>query len=237
MAKTGHPNFDYTCTATWRGNAHRFSITGNHSGTSFGQTDAQAFMEGETSPYGMSFGPFQSPAIKVVESRYYDGQNSAPVYAATYDTDNPAPTPLQATGLAYAASPAGPYLPLEMCVMLQAEVGNSSTSKPIYCRKFLRGTGLEALSDAGIADATFEFLSAATDAATAMGSGAWYGGRVYISPSARQALTGWSVETQVYNHQVPRGRKRKASTTANSSAYTTIEKIIALAGGVALAGA
>lgn len=223
MAKTGHPNFDYTCLGLWRGAAHKFSIVGNHSGTSFGQSDAQAFMEGVDSPYALSFAPFQSPGITVVASRYYDGQNSAPVFVNDYSTSNPPPAPLTATGTAWGAGASSSYLPLEVCVLLESEVGLGKTSKPIYNRKFLRGISAGAIGYVSD-EMVFAPGPAGTAAAEAMGNGDWYGSRVYISPSARSA-NNWTIGTYPVNHQVPRGRKKK-TVAGSSSLLSSAEQLI-----------
>lgn len=238
MAKTGHPNFDYTCEGLWRGVAHNFSITGNHSGTSFSQTDAQTFMTGTLSPYAQSFGPFQSSGIKVVGARYYDGQNSAPVWETTYTTEDPAPTALEATEKAWASSASGYYLPLEVCALLYALVGYNSKSKPVYCRKYLRGIPAQALGEVAGAEQWIGPTADGLAAIAAMGNGSWYGGRYYISPSAQQAVTTWDLDPYCSNHQVPRGKKRKVTSASSGvSAESILEKAIALAGGVVLAGA
>lgn len=238
MAKTGHPNFDYTVNGKWRGVSHNFSITGNHSGTSFGASDAQTFLTGTASPYALSFGPFQSSGLTVVGARYYDGQNSAPVYEVSYTEEDPAPTPLQPTEKAWASEASGYYLPLEVCALLYALVGYNSLSKPIYCRKYLRGIPPQALGEVGGAEEWISPTAAGTAAIAAMGSGAWYGGRYYISPTAKQATTGWELDPYCSNHQVPRGKKRKVTSASSGvSAESILEKAIALAGGVVLAGA
>lgn len=231
MAKTGHPNFDYTCQGPWRGATHSFHITGNHSGTSFGSSDAQAFMEGSTSPYALSFAPFQSPTIVVVQSRYYDGQNSAPVYEKTYTTENPAPGPLTATGLGVSSAPGTGVLPLEICVMIEAPCGFSSTSKPIYLRKYIRGAPIDGMAEGTGDAAAFQITTAGTAAAAAMGNGDWYQGRIYISPSARQASQTFQALSVPYNHQVPRGRKRSAA-AKSASALSQIEKVLLQTAGV-----
>lgn len=217
MARTGHPNFDYTCQGTWRGKLKTFSITGNHSGTSFGATDAKAFMEGATSPYALSFAPFQATSIAVVQSRYYDGQNPAPVYEAVYNESNPAPAPLVPTGTAFSGGGDADFVPLEVCVMLAAPCGFSSTSKPIYLRKYLRGGCTVGFGIGSGGETKWTFAAPATAAAKSLGDGSWYQGRVYISPNARQASADWQAMVEVYNHQVPRGRKRKVATVKTQS--------------------
>lgn len=237
MAKTGHPNFDYTCQAYWRGALHNFSIVGNHSGTSFGQADAKTFLEGTSSPYALSFGPMQATSIKVTACRYYDGQNSAPVFVDLFNEGNPAPTPLVPTGLGYGSGGGADYLPLEVCTGFSSEVGLGKTSKPIYNRKYLRGVPSDAITYDSHDEMILVPSTAGTAACTAMGDGSWYGGRVYISPNARSA-NNWVINQYPENHQVPRGRKRKATSASSGvSATSILEKAIALAGGVVLAGA
>lgn len=238
MAKTGHPNFDYTCQAHWRGALHNFSVIGNHSGTSFGQADAKTFMEGASSPYALTFAHFQASDVVVVSARYYDGQNSAPVYVADYNAGNPAPAPLTAIGDAYNGIAQPGYLPLEVCCGLYSEVGLSVKSKPVYNRKYLRGVPLAAVQPGtGTDSPLFTTDPIGVAAAAAMGDGSWYGGRVYISPTARSA-NNWLINANPENHQVPRGRKRKITSAGTGvSASQLLQDAIALAGGIVLAGA
>lgn len=223
MAKTGHPNFDYTLQSPWRTGYHQWHLVGNHSGSSFGASDAQTFMEGTSSPFALCFGPFiETGHTSVVRSAYYDGSTSAPVFTNTYDTDNPAPTPLVPTGLAFSDTETSESLPLEVCVMLEAEAGLSSRSKPVYLRKFIHaipGGYQDVASGTGIPN--WIFADAAATAATKMGDGSWYGNRVYCSPSGRQPSSNdWQALLVPGNHQMPRGRKRKVAGT-NSSIFNS----------------
>jgi hypothetical protein len=238
MAKTGHPNFDYVCVAPWRAiPLKKFSITGNHSGTSFGAADAQTFMTGAASPYALSFGPLQSTSVKVVGARYYDGQNSAPVWEATYDDANPAPATLQPSALGWPSAASG-VLPLEVCCLLEAFVGLNSKSKPIYIRKFIRGLPDTAIQYPSGDQPKFAPTADGAAATAALGNGDWYGSRIYISPSARQPQNPWVLVLDPSNHQVPRGKKRKITSAGTGvSAESLLEKAIALAGGIVLAGA
>jgi hypothetical protein len=217
VAKTGHPNFDYSISSPWRTGAHTWHLVGNHSGSSFNASDAKTFMEGVASPFALCFAPFIEPShSSVVRSAYYDGETSAPVYVAIYDTDNPAPTPLHptATGFAHSGSTSEP---LEVCVMLEARAGLSSRSKPVYMRKFIHCIPVDnlGLGTGGVPQWTF--TSAAASAAAAMGDGSWFGNRVYCSPSGRQPSTNdWVAQVQPGNHQMPRGRKRKSVSTSSS---------------------
>lgn len=238
MAKTGYGNFDYTCQGYWKGALHNFSIVGNHSGAVFTGSDPQTFMEGASSPFALCFGPFMAPGqVFTVASRYYNGTQSAPTWEAQYNESNPPPTPLVPTGSAFTDA-ADLTEPLEVCTLLEAQVGYSKTNKPIYCRKFLRGAPQGAFTP-GSTGVKWAFSATAQASAAKMGNGDWYGGRVYISPTGKQAFTSvWTANEYPTNHQVPRGRKRKVTSAGSGvSAESLLEKAIALAGGVVLAGA
>jgi hypothetical protein len=231
MARTGHPNFVYDMESPWRIGAHRWSLTGNHSGSSFDATDAETFMTGTASPFALSFGPFISPVgTTVVRAAYYDGSTSTPVWEATYTTEDPAPTPLVPTGLAFSSHTG--QLPLETCVILEAQAGLSSRTKPVYLRKYIHAVPIGTIETVGSEiNFTFDGGSVHTAAAHAMGDGSWFGTRVYISPTGRQPLTdAWTPLVAPGNHQMPRGRKRKITTSGSSSSLLSeIEGLAAAA--------
>lgn len=237
MAKTGHPNFVYEMQSPWRIGEHNWSLTGNHSGSSFDATDAATFMTGTSSPFAKSFGPFIcATGTTVVRAAYYDGEASAPVWEAIYTVDDPAPTPLQPTGAAMLESSV--QMPLEVCVMLEAPAGVSLRNKPVYLRKYIHAisAGNLTVSDTGV-DWEYDTGTIHTAAAHAMGDGSWFGTRVYISPSGRQPATeAWTAIAAVGNHQMPRGRKKKKITTSGStsSILQEIEGLAAAAAAKAL---
>ena len=235
MAKTGLGNFDYTMQGYWRGAAHKFSITGNHSGSAFTAAVAPTFMTGAASPFALSFAPFIAvEGVTCVSARYYNGTDSAPIWEASYDEATPPPSTLQGTATAFAEA-AGEPAPLESVVLLEANVGQSATNKPIFTRKYLRGAPQAAMAGSATG-AVWDFSNTvATAAAKSMGDGSWYSNRVYCSPSGRQALgSPWVAAAFVANHQVPRGKKRKAS----SAGTTTLARSIlnAIDSGVAVGG-
>lgn len=234
MALTGHPNFVYELSSPWRTGLHNWSLTGNHSGSSFDAADAQTFMEGTSSPFALCFGPFISVTdTVVVRSAYYDGHTSTPVWEATYDTDHPAPTPLVPTGVAMEET--SDQMPLEACVVLEALAGLSTKTKPVYLRKYIHAipadnttTGLTGI------EWTFASGSGAADAAKAMGDGSWFGSRVYISPTGRQPLSSaWKPLAACGNHQMPRGRKKKKVVGGSSFSLSALEAALAAAAAAA----
>lgn len=181
-------------------------------------------MEGTTSPMALTFGLLMSSSINVISSRYYDGQNSAPVFVNLYNTDNPAPTPIVPTGSAWGEVTLEDYLPLEVCMDLYSEVGLGKTSKPVYNRKFLRGVPTGAIGVGSHDETVFEPPTGVTTAVAKLGDGSWYGSRVYISPSARSA-NNWLLSVYPGNHQIPRGRKR-VTTKQTQSALTDAEQLL-----------
>jgi hypothetical protein len=181
-------------------------------------------MEGTGSPFALCFGVLMATDLSVVASRYYDGQNSAPVFVNDYNTGNPPPTPLVPTAAGYTGSELANYFPLEVCADLSSEVGLGKTSKPIYNRKFLRGVPEGALTFDSHGEALLTLNDTGTAAVSTMGDGSWYGSRVYISPNARSA-NNWLAAAWPGNHQIPRGRK-KASSASTSSALSIAEKTI-----------
>lgn len=217
MAKTGHPNFDYSIASPWRTGPHVWHLVGNHSGSSFNAADAKTFMEGAASPFALSFGPFIEPThTTVVRSAYYDGSTSAPIFTNTYSVDNPVPTPLVPTATAF-TNHGSAIEPLEVCVMLEARAGLSSRSKPVFMRKFIHAIPITNLGAGAGGVPNWVFTTEAAAAATAMGDGSWFGNRVYCSPSGRQPSSNdWQALVVPGNHQMPRGRKRKSVTTGSS---------------------
>lgn len=234
MAKTGHPNFDYTISSPWRAGLHEWHLVGNHSGSSFSATDAQTFMTGASSPFALSFAPFISSwSSTVVRAAYYNGSTSAPIFTATYDTAHPAPTPLEPTGAAFDAAP-DLQEPLEVCVLLEAQAGLSTRSKPVYMRKYIHACPAGNLASGTGKVPNWTFGAGAAAAATAMGDGSWFGNRVYCSPTGRQPATNdWAPLIVPGNHQMPRGRKRKMS----SSGSSLLDEALQLAAAAARAAA
>jgi len=231
VAKTGHPNFVYEMQSPWRVGEHNWSLTGNHSGSSFDAADAETFMTGTASPFALAFGPFIDAAgTTVVRAAYYDGAASAPVWEAIYSSESPAPTPLVPTGTAMLAD--DDQGPLETCVILEAQAGVSARNKPVYLRKYIHAIsgGNTTSGDTGIRW-TFDAGTIHTNAAKSMGDGTWFGTRVYISPTGRQpASDAWTPLPAPGNHQMPRGRKRKITTTGTtSSLLSEIEQLAAAA--------
>lgn len=224
MAKSGHPNFVYQISSPWREEPHVWSITGNHSGSSFDAADAESFMLGPASPMAVSYGHFlgtcgdsgattyEQFAHQVVAAIYYDGQHSAPVWEEHFGNENPAPTTLLPQGDAYSIrSPENqPYTSLESCATLVAQVGLNSKNKPIFAKKYIHGLpSLASVVTVG-GGVTLPLSSAGVTALEAQSNGQWFGSRVYVTPSGRQPLAAaWTAIPG--QHQMPRGRKKKGT--------------------------
>ena len=107
---------------------------------------------------------------------------------------------------------------METCLMVRMPLnGLSSRGKPVYTRKFFRGIG--PIVDEYITGNPISAADLATIAATTapwesgMGANLW----VVIGKNGRQASGPPAGEAYIGNHQVRRGRRRKAVTTATNA--------------------
>jgi len=203
VAKTGHPNFviDYQC--TWRGILKNWSITSNHSGATLSTDQALAFL---TAVDQVIKGFMSADATDVFVSRYayYDGQNAAPTIEA--DFDNKAAS-LSAgfagdtfKGAAYTGETSG-VCGAEVCAVLIAPVGQSSSNKPIALRHWVHNTPPSATDGD-----TLPLNGTAQTLAAKLGDGSLPGNRVLISATGKQGS--WSCNTSYGAHKMSRRWKR-----------------------------
>lgn len=245
MAKSGHPNCVYKIRSPWREGPHDWSITFNHSGTSFSAADAQTFMTASNSPFALSYAPFltiypnpgtpsyAAYAHQVIGATYYDGQNSAPVWEAEYGAENPAPETLWPTGTAYEAfgQATKAWTSLESCATLRAVIGLNSKNKPIYAVKYLHGLPSDVTTVAVNGGTTLPLSTQGVAALQSQSNGAWSGSRVYITKSGKQPGTAsWTAIPG--QHQMPRGRKKRSAKQSNDLANTLLQALAN--GGVSL---
>lgn len=232
MARTGHPNFVYRISSPWRARRHTWSLTANHSGSSFNSGDAETFMTGSSSPFALCYAHFLSSAPasgstyaaslhQVVGAAYYNGSDSAPVWEAIYDGETPPPSTLMPVGDASSiGSASAGYGSLEACAELRAPVGMSRTNKPVYVRKFIHGLPSSWVSTNVDGVQTMPLSTEGTAAIESQSNNSWFGSRVYIARSGNQpSAASW--EAIPGAHQMPRGR-RKVTTKAGSSAQSTL---------------
>lgn len=152
--------------------------------------------------------------VGFVSSRAYGAAGGPPFNVIPYNTSKAPGTatgfagPTWTTGLIWAPT-------LETCLLVQTPLnGMSSSGKPIALRKYFRGvaftteladnTGVMPATDAaGIANACLTWK-------TGIGANAW----VVIGTSGKQASAVPTAHPYLVAHQVPRGRKKKASSSS-----------------------
>lgn len=226
MAKTGHPNFQLKMWGPWRGIQHRWSMAHGHSGQPFTtQADAISFLNS----YWDNVSPFFGKAWTGVSGfycagwSYYNGTTSAALWEKDYTNQTEAGADGFLTtyyGDAYAAE--GVQAAPEVCVRLQAPVGNSSTGKPVYNKIFVHycdGTP-------GSASDEPNFGSGAAGYAANLGNGSLFDSRVLISPGGKQGA--WVPYTYYANHQMQRRRKKSSSSSSiTGTALKLAEQLIA----------
>lgn len=226
MAKTGHPNFQLKMWGPWRGIQHRWTISHGHSGSPFTtEADAISFLNS----VWVNVSPFFAKAWTGVSTfycagwSYYNGTSSAALWEKDYANQAAATTDGFVTtyyGDAYASEgvPASP----EVCIRLQAPVGNSSTGKPVFLRMFVHyadGT------PSGTGNDIPNFGSGAAGYAANLGNGGLFGSRVLISPGGKQG--DWAPYGYYANHQMQRKRKKASSSSIPAGALKLAEQLIA----------
>lgn len=220
MARTGHPNTVHDFTSQWRGTPHRWSLTANHSGTSFTTSADQILYLKSLFDIFRIFISASDITTYLSGVRYYDGSTATPIYenlfgdqaaatAAGYGLGGGSVSGTQGEGFTGGETTqlcAG----LECCTILQAPVGLSSTGKPVFLKKFIH---CAPASQPGIVDGP----TLSTDGpmyAAALGNGTLYGSRVLCSATGKQG--DWVVAPGWGNHQMPRRKKKVTSASLTS---------------------
>jgi hypothetical protein len=104
----------------------------------------------------------------------------------------------------------------EACVLVSIPLtGLSSKGKPVYARKFLHSVAQPSTSVSGAAASLPAGVVTAMETSLAiLNTGFGSGGRRVISMAGRLPSSNPIVEPFLGNHQMPRGRKRKASSSS-----------------------
>lgn len=219
MTPIGHPYVDIKHARYWRGVPHawstRYIISGpTPDSTTFFNIAAELLQIERDILYGGSGG---GTVGGFLETRTYTGQGGAPTNVVTYGqlatpsswlTYNGAPW-VGITGLDFVDA-------AEACFEVRTPLqGLSSRGKPVYLRKFFHSVGQVQGDYSGNLPA-----AAVTQIAPHIApwtNGSLPGGRVIISPSGRQSSGPPTVQPYLGNHQMPRGRKRRALATSSNA--------------------
>jgi|ERR1700723_1581080 len=228
MALTGFPNFQLGVTSNWKGTAHVWRTASSHSGSNFTTLpNVLSFLNSYWNVIQQFMSQIHSNDY-VLHWQYYDGHTPASLFEKTYASKASAAADGFVNTLMGDALVDPDHITsgLETCCLLQAQVGNSSSGKPVYMRKFIHGT-------CGSYDGTdnIPLAGAAPGIAAGLGNGSMFGTRVLVSPKGAQPAAGWTISPYFSNHQMPRRRKKAASSSLLSSA----ERAALAAAGDALA--
>jgi hypothetical protein len=219
----------------WRGSVHIFDNRYVLSGVTPDAADATTAINALQVMENKLF-PLVPAAFGVgfVSGHAYAASGGPPFATVNFNVDE---DPATATGFS-GPSPAYTSLafngPLEVCLDVRIPLaGLSSTGKPVFCRKFYRGiwvTG-ESFNDTPILAADLAKVNATlAPLATGFAPNAY----VVIGVSGRQPTGSVTAQQFLANHQVPRGRKRK-TTTSSSSLASRIESALVGAAGESIA--
>lgn len=215
MAKTGHPNFVLQYRCTWRGISKNWAIAASHSGATLSSDQALTFLKAVD---GVVKAFISAAATDVFLDRYayYNGQDSAPLQEADYDTleDSTAAgwNGPDLYGSAYTGLTAG-VCGAEVCAVLIAPVGESSTNKPVYLRHWVHNVPPSATDGD-----TLPLATGAQAIAAQLGDGSLPGNRVLISASGKQGT--WGVATSFGAHKM----SRKWTKSKSASVLDTLLK-------------
>jgi hypothetical protein len=227
VAKTGLPNFALKFCGPWRGIVHTWSITSSHSGSAI-TTEAQVltFLNAVQAVFAAfmapSYGEGSDPPVYVTGWAYYNGTSSAALWEKEYTTS--AEATADGFTLTYGVGLGGGTTPCsaEVCVMLMAPVGESSTGKPVALRHYIHYTGGSGES--------FTPATGAAAIAASLGNGDLPFSRVLTGPTGKQG--DWVIYPFYSNHQMQRKRRKSSSSSSSSSLLSQLEKAFAAKGAV-----
>lgn len=217
--------------AYWRGAAKTFQnsywISGNPSASDFESViDALQQIENKVFPRVNS-----GLGVGFVSAAGYSPGTGPAAVEVPY---NPSLAAGSATGF---LGPTGGYdfltfaTTLESCLETRMPLeGVSSRGKPVYCRKYFRGIYAGSADDVtnepiGAADLSV-IASTILPWKTGMGTNDY----VVIGASGRQASAAPTAQPYIGNHQVPRGKKKKATSSSILGVLTDLSHLSSIAG-------
>lgn len=203
--------------AYWRGNVHRWSTVYHFNGVLSGVIDASACNSVRTLDDHMCYGPLASDGGTYECEIYDQAEGGVPIASdTTFDWTVPADWP-GFSGSAWTTTGAPALISRETALDVKWAAGLSSSGKPVSLRKWYH-----AVPDNGIVGGEAQVVTAdvtsLTTGATALTHALSSHGLLLSSGSGR--LAGTATVLDMYgNHQMPRGRRRKALVTS-SGRYT-----------------
>lgn len=237
MAKgLGHWYVELKKQAYWRGNVHvwtnRYVMSGSDP-TAAQMTSVIELLQGiegkihpiQPSGHGIGF----------VEGSAYSSAGGPPVAVVPYNPTLAAATATGFQGPTYTSPSMAQAPTLEVCMLIETTLnGVNSRGKPDYMRKFIRSVSFAAESADSSSPIPANDISGieaiVAPWTTGIGANNW----VVIAPSGKQASQPPVVKPYLVNHQVPRGRKRKKTTTSGGLLGSLENAVQTLGGATAI---
>lgn len=212
----------------WRGNPHRWSTVYHFQGTpssALASTDAQAVL---TQDNKMCYGPAGSGGTYECDI-YAQATGGVPLVSyRAFDPAVPAGWPGY-LGTGWSSTSGAMEAAAETALQVEWPAGISSSGKPVLLRKWYHAVPLSQSTNGAGVDITSAIAASLQTQAQAMVSVLSSKGLVLSSGTGR--LAGTARVLQVYgNHQMPRGRRRKAAHVSTSD-FSRILQIVNDGGG------
>lgn len=202
----------------WRGSVHRWSTVWRFTGTFTGPGLVSATTALHDLEQGVNYPGISTHQGGLYEISIYDhATGGVPVLTTTYfDWTNPAVW-INYTGSAWAAPFGVAVGNAEAAVVAEWHAGVSRTGKPVRFRKWFHMTPVTVASSGGadISPTDVSNIQALIDSKVAVIDGLG----VQMGNGSRLAALNCTVLPHYGNHQMPRGRRRRALVTA-SGHYT-----------------
>jgi len=226
MGVNGHWYIEITKQAFWRGAPHvwqnRYVMSGAQPSASDAGTVITALKDIED-----VLQPSQGAGhgVGFVRGSAYGSGSGAPFEVLEYNASEGSGTATGFTGGAWTGYDLGWAPTLETCLMIETPVtGLSSTGKPVSLRKYIRGvaSGSNEAETSGqvAADDITGVEAAVLPWKTGMGASSW----VVIAGSGAQASGPPACHPYLVAHQIPRGKKRKTSSSSSAFSLSSLLK-------------
>jgi hypothetical protein len=216
MGVNGHWYVEIRKQAFWRGNPHtwvnRYVMSGAQPSAADAVTVISAIKGIEDNIYPHVAA---DAGVGFVDGKAYPSGKGTFFAYVPYNESQAAGSATGFTGSVYGGSPPVWANTLEVCFMMETPLnGLSSSGKPVYLRKFYRGMAggdIESDVPGGIGSALITFFEQMVlPFQTGIGANNW----VVIGNNGEQASGPPTLKPFMFNRQIPKGRKKKPTTSA-----------------------
>lgn len=200
----------------WRGNIHRWSNSYQFQGTAAAPTGTDLTTL-KTAEGNLLYSPTTGIWGGCYEAVAYNAGGGVPIAEVSFfDPDTPASW-VGYAGSGWGSHTVNPETAAEVAMLVEWPAGLSSSGKPVNFRKWYHAVPLSSAATGGAADINSANLITLNAAAVTL-TNCLASSHLLLSTGARYAGTP-AVSPFYANHQMPRGRRRRALVTA-SGRYT-----------------